>query len=194
MNPRFFRSAAEFRAWLERNHDTVKELWVGVHKVGSGKPSIIWPEAVDAALAFGWIDGVRKSLDETSYANRFTPRRLGSNWSQRNIDRVRELERQGLMHPAGLRAFEARRPERSGVYSYEQRPPDLPPEYEREIKANDKAWEFYRSRPPSYRKAVTWWVISAKKEETRRRRLSALIDCSAKGQTVPPLTRPSDRG
>lgn len=189
--PRFFKSASEFRAWLDKNHAKASELWVGLYRTSSGKPSITWPEAVDQALCFGWIDGVRRSIDETSYANRFTPRRPGSNWSARNVKRVRELIDLGLMKPAGLKAFEKRDEERSGVYSYEQRPQELPAKYERQVRANKAAWEFWRSQPPGYRKAATWWVISAKKEETRARRLATLIKTSVRGERVPPLAGPA---
>ncbi len=152
-----------------------------------------WPEAVDEALCFGWIDGVRHRIDETSYRNRFTPRRPGSNWSRVNIAKVEALIEQGRMRPPGLAAFEARREDRSGVYSFEQaeRPDRLPPEYDAELAAHPAAAEDFAARPPSYRRAVVHWVTSAKREETRRRRLAQLVECSAQGRTVPPLTPPS---
>jgi len=187
--PRFFASLAAFRAWLERHHDTASELWVGVHKKDSGKPSITWPEAVDEALSFGWIDGIRKGLDDTGYMNRFTPRRPGSTWSARNVSRVRELMREGRMRPAGLAAFEARNEDRSGIYSYEQRHAvRLTPGQERALRANRRAWAFFQAQPPGYRTAAVWWVVSAKREETRQRRLARLIEDSASGRAVPPLT------
>ncbi len=127
MKPRFFTNPAQFRAWLERNHERATELWVGFHKKGSGKPSITWPEAVDQALCFGWIDGVRRSIDDTSYTNRFTPRKPRSTWSAVNVKRAKELVELGLMAPAGLSALKARQENRTGIYSYEQRPPELPP-------------------------------------------------------------------
>jgi uncharacterized protein YdeI (YjbR/CyaY-like superfamily) len=193
MKPRFFTTPAPLRAWFQKNHGRAAELWVGFHKKASGKPSVTWPEAVDQALCFGWIDGVRKSIDETSYANRFTPRRPRSNWSAINVKRVEELMELGLMTPAGLKAFEAREEARTGIYSYEQRPPELPPRYQRRVRADRRAWEFWRAQPPGYRKAVTWWVISAKKEETRERRLASLIQTSARGERIPALVSPSRR-
>jgi uncharacterized protein YdeI (YjbR/CyaY-like superfamily) len=190
MDPKFFRSQKDLRRWFERNHQTAAELWVGYYKKASGKPSITWPESVDEALSFGWIDGIRKSLGPESYTNRFTPRKARSTWSAVNVKRARELMELGLMRPAGLAAFEAREERRTGIYSYEQRPQELPPEYERKLKTNRRAWEFWRGVAPSYRKAATWWVISAKKEETRARRLAVLIETSAKGERVPPLRPP----
>jgi uncharacterized protein YdeI (YjbR/CyaY-like superfamily) len=190
VKPIFFESQAALRRWLEENHDTASELWVGLYKVGSGKPSITWPEVVDEALCFGWIDGIRKSIDDQRYTNRLTPRKPGSYWSARNVLRAKELIEAGRMTPAGLAALESRREDRTAIYSYEQRPQDLPTEYEREVRANRRAWDFWRSVAPSYRKAATWWVISAKQEDTRRRRLAALIEHSARGERVPPLRPP----
>jgi uncharacterized protein YdeI (YjbR/CyaY-like superfamily) len=194
----FFATPAEFRTWLEA-HDPAGaqealELWVGFHKKGSGLPSMTWPEAVDEALCFGWIDGLRKSIDETSYANRFTPRKTRSTWSAVNIKRAEELTADGRMRPAGLRAFAARTEGRSGIYSYEQRDvAQLGDLYERQYRANRAAWDFFHAQAPSYRKAAIWWVISAKKEETRQRRLAALIDDSAAGRRIASLTPPSAR-
>lgn len=185
MNPRFFRTPAAFSRWLERNHDKETELWVGFHKKDSGKPSITWPESVDEALCWGWIDGVRKSLDETSYVIRFTPRKATSTWSEVNTRRAKELIAGGRMKPAGLRAFEARRPETSGVYSFEQRKnPALYPSLEKRFRANRAAWTFFQAQPPGYRRVVTWWVISAKRDETRAARLEKLIAASAAGQRL----------
>jgi uncharacterized protein YdeI (YjbR/CyaY-like superfamily) len=193
MKPRFFATTARFRAWLEGNHDRAPELWVGFHRKGSGKPSISWSEAVDQALCFGWIDGIRKRVDNTSYMNRFTPRKPTSTWSDRNVKRARELIELGLMAPAGLRAFEARRDNRIGIYSYEQRPQELPATYARPFRANARAWKAWRAMPPGYRKAATWWVISAKREETRKRRLATLIETTARGERIPALTPPDRR-
>jgi uncharacterized protein YdeI (YjbR/CyaY-like superfamily) len=188
-DPLFFADPEQWRRWLEKHHATATEVWVGLHKMASGLPSITWPEAVDEALCFGWIDGVRKSIDDTSYKNRFTPRRTGSNWSAVNIRRVRELIDLGRMHPAGLKPFEARKEEKSGVYSYEQRHlAQLEPAHERKLRANKKAWSYFQASPPSYRQAAIWWVVSAKREETRVRRLQQLISHSEQGRTVPPLT------
>jgi uncharacterized protein YdeI (YjbR/CyaY-like superfamily) len=190
----FFATPAEFRAWLEAHHEQVPELWVGFDKKGSGPLSMTWPEAVDEALCYGWIDSVRKSIDETSYANRFTPRKTRSTWSAVNIKRVQELVAQGRMRPAGLKAFAARAEKSSGTYSYEQRDAvQLGDAYERQFRANDVAWDFFQAQPPSYRKAATWWVVSAKKEETRQRRLTALIDDSAAGRRIASLISPSAR-
>jgi uncharacterized protein YdeI (YjbR/CyaY-like superfamily) len=188
MDARYFETGAEFRAWLERYHSTSNDLLVGYFKKGSGRPSITWPESVDQALCFGWIDGVRKGIDDERYSIRFTPRKLGSIWSAKNIRRARELIDLGLMTPAGLRAFEARREDRSGIYSYEQGEASLVDPYERQFRRNAKAWEYFQSRPPSYRKAAIHWVMSARKEETRRRRLATLVDDSEHERTVPPLT------
>jgi uncharacterized protein YdeI (YjbR/CyaY-like superfamily) len=184
----FFKTPADLRKWFENHHDKEQELLVGFYKRDSGKPSISWPESVDEALCFGWIDGVRRSLGETSYSIRFTPRRARSTWSAVNIKRVEELTKRGLMMPSGLRAFAARKENRSGVYSYEQRTADLPEPYQRLLKKNRAAWKFFEDQPPSYRKAANWWVLSAKKEETRVKRLDKLIDYSAKSQTIPQFT------
>ncbi len=189
MTPTFFAKPQDFRKWLQRNHDKEKELWVGFFKKSSGKPSITWPEAVDEALCFGWIDGVRKSIDDERYMNRFTPRTARSTWSAVNIKRAQELIREGRMTPAGLAAFDARADERSAIYSYEQRhAAKLAPADERRFKANAGAWAFFQKAAPSYQKAAIWWIVSAKKEETRERRLTQLIEHSAAGRTVPPLT------
>ena len=189
MGPTFFAKPEDFRKWLERNHDRKSELWVGLYKKGSGKPSITWPEAVDEALCFGWIDGVRKSIDDERYMNRFTPRTARSTWSAVNIESAKRLIREGRMTPAGLKAFEARADERSAIYSYEQRhAAKLSAAEERRFEANRDAWEYFQHAAPSYRKAAIWWVVSAKKDETRERRLTQLIEHSAAGRTVPPLT------
>jgi uncharacterized protein YdeI (YjbR/CyaY-like superfamily) len=194
MNPRFFETPADLRAWLEEHHAGETELWVGLYKKSSGRPSVTWPEVVDEALCFGWIDGVRKGIDDISYANRLTPRSARSTWSAVNIARVKELTAQGRMHPAGLKAFEARADERSAIYAYEQRrSPELDDGQERRFRANAKAWEWFQAQPASYRKSALWWVISAKREETRERRLATLVDDSEHGRTVKPLTRPADR-
>ena len=192
MKPTFFATSEEFRAWLEQHHDTATELWVGLYKKRSGRPSITWPEAVDEALCVGWIDGVRKRIDDVSYAIRFTPRKPRSTWSAVNIARVAELARLGRMQPAGLQAFERRAPERVGIYSYEQRKTvELDGAAEKTFRANKKAWAFFQAQPPGYRQTAIWWVVSAKKEETRRTRLATLIDDSAHGRTIRQLTRPT---
>jgi len=183
----FFSQPSEFRQWLEKNHNEVKELWVGYYKKASGIPSITWPESVDEALCFGWIDGLRKSIDEKSYKIRFTPRRPGSHWSAVNIKRVGELKALGLMQPAGLEAFEKRDEKKSKQAAFEQQSVKLPEAYELKIKANKKAWGFFLSLAPSYKKTSVWWVISAKQEATRLKRLDTLIASSEKGEKIPPL-------
>lgn len=184
-----FKSPSDFRKWLEIHHAATQELWVGYYKKDSGKPSITWPESVDEALCFGWIDGIRKSVDDTSYTIRFTPRKRRSIWSAVNIRRAQELANLGRMRPAGLKAFQARQENKSGVYSYEQRSHKLEGPYEEKLKKNKAAWDFFQAQPPSYRKAANWWVVSAKKEETRLKRLNKLIEDSAQGRTLPSFTR-----
>lgn len=185
---KFFKTPADFRKWLEKHHAAEQELWVGFYKKDSGEPSITWPECVDEALCVGWIDGLRKSVDDVSYTIRFTPRRPRSIWSAVNIKRVRVLVEEKRMRPAGLKAFEARQENKSGIYSYEQRSEQLPEPYAAVFRRNKRAWDFFQTRPPSYRKAVGWWVVSAKKEETRLKRLKKLIEESSKGRTVSQFT------
>ena len=192
MKVKFFNTPSEFRKWLEAHHASETELWVGFYKKDSGKSSITWPQSVDEALCFGWIDGIRKKIDEVSYKIRFTPRKQRSTWSAVNIKRVPELTEQGLMKETGLKAFAARQENRSGIYSYEQRSPELPAQYAKKLKKNAAAWKFFQAQPPSYRKAVNWWVVSAKQEETRLKRLDKLIDDSAAGRRIPqfaPMTK-----
>jgi uncharacterized protein YdeI (YjbR/CyaY-like superfamily) len=194
MKPKFFPSPSAWHAWLEEHHEKHEELWVGFHKVGSGKPSITWPEAVDGALCFGWIDGVRKSLGETSYVIRFTPRRPKSIWSAINIKRVADLTTLGLMRPKGVQAFEKRTGNRSEIYAYEQRKgAKLSATYEKQFRANNKAWKFFQTRPAWYRRTASWWVISAKKEETRLKRLAQLIDDCEHGRTLAQLKHPGQK-
>lgn len=188
MKPTFFRTPSAFREWLEKHHGQARELLVGYHKRDSGRPSITWPESVDEALCYGWIDGVRRSIDDVSYSIRFTPRRSGSIWSSVNIARARALIEQGRMQPGGLAAFQARRENKSGIYSYEQRPVELPEPYARLLKKRREAWDFFHAQPASYRRAVIWWIVSAKKEETRLKRLDKLAAHSAQGQRLPELT------
>lgn len=188
--PTFFPTPEDFRAWLEEHHDSAEVLWVGYYKKATGKPSITWPESVDEALCFGWIDGLRKSVDEVSYKIRFTPRKPDSNWSAVNIARVKELVLEGRMRPAGLAAYERRLETKSRVYSYEQRKKaKLDPEAEKRFRANTEAWEFFRSQPPGYRKTAIHWVTSAKRKDTRKRRLDTLIKDSANGVRIAPLRR-----
>jgi uncharacterized protein YdeI (YjbR/CyaY-like superfamily) len=180
----FFRTAAELRKWFEKHHATMPELWVGFYKKSSGRPSITWSESVDEALCFGWIDGIRKSVNEISYKIRFTPRRPGSIWSAVNIERATMLINDGRMRPAGAKAFAARIENESGIYSYEQRRAGLEEPYKSRLKKNEAAWHFFQAQSPSYRKAVGWWIVSAKKEETRLKRLEKLIEVSAWGRRL----------
>jgi uncharacterized protein YdeI (YjbR/CyaY-like superfamily) len=190
MKPRFFEGPSEFRAWLEEHHGRAAELLVGFYKRGSGKPSMTWPESVDEALCFGWIDGVRRSLGAESYTIRFTPRRARSIWSAVNIGRVAELEKLGRMWPSGRAAFEARAAARSAVYAYEQKKTAaLAPAQEKKLRANAKAWRFFQAQAPWYRRTAVHWVVSAKKEETRERRLTTLIDDSAAWRLIGPMKR-----
>jgi uncharacterized protein YdeI (YjbR/CyaY-like superfamily) len=194
MNPTFFSTAAAFRKWLDRHHTSHRELIVGFHKVGSGKPSITYPQALDAALCFGWIDGLRKGLDADSYTIRFTPRTKTSIWSAVNLKHVARLRAAGQMHPAGLKVFEERDRARSKLYSYENRPTRLSPDCARTFKANRRAWTWFEAQAPSYRRVAAWWVMNAKQEATRERRLATLIACSARGTKAPPfILGPKDR-
>lgn len=184
----FFEAPDQWRRWLETSHDTAKEQWVGYYKVGSGKPSITWSQSVDEALCYGWIDGVRKSIDKESYKIRFTPRKPRSIWSVVNMKKVEELIEQGRMTEAGLIAYSKRTESKSGVYSFEQENVRLSEEDESSFRANEKAWAFFEAQADWYRKAAVWKIVSAKKEETRAKRLAELISCSENGTTVPSLS------
>jgi uncharacterized protein YdeI (YjbR/CyaY-like superfamily) len=184
MKPRFFISPAQFHQWLAKNHDRSTELLVGFQKKTSGKKSITYPEALDEALCFGWIDGVRKSLDDTSYTIRFTPRKSRSIWSLVNVRHVERLKKEDRMEPAGLRAFTLREAKRTGIYSFESAPRELSPEFQDKFRTNKKAWAFFENQPPYFRKTAAFWVMSARKEETRLRRLKQLVASSAKGERV----------
>ncbi len=186
---RYFPSAAAFRRWLERHHATKDELLVGFHKRHTGAPSMTWSESVDEALCFGWIDGVRRSVDADRYTIRFTPRRPTSTWSAVNVAKMKALEEAGRMTDAGRAAFAKKSDARSGVYSYEQRPAGLPAELRRVLDASAAAARDFDARPPWYRRAATWWVVSAKTELTRQRRLVVLVERHERGETIPPLTR-----
>jgi uncharacterized protein YdeI (YjbR/CyaY-like superfamily) len=183
--PRFFRTPAAFRKWLEANHDTSKELWVGFYRTASGRPSISWPESVSEALCFGWIDGLRKSIDAESYMIRFTPRKPRSIWSNVNIAKAEALIAEGRMAPAGLAAYRLRTADRSGIYSFEKKPAVLDAAFERRFKQNRAAWKFFSDQPPYYRRVVTHYIASAKKPETRERRLEAVIAHSSAGERIP---------
>lgn len=192
MKTLFFPTPGDFRAWLEKNHAKFQEASVGFHKRGSGKPSITWPESVDVALCYGWIDGVRHSIDEISYCIRFTPRKPTSTWSAVNVRKVAELTKAGLMHPAGVKAFEGRKGDKTGIYAYEQRKTaELGRAYEKQFRANRKAWDFFQAQPAWYRRTATYRVISAKQEDTRQRRLAQLIADSERGLSIKELKRPS---
>jgi uncharacterized protein YdeI (YjbR/CyaY-like superfamily) len=192
--PVFFTTPADWRAWLEEHHAGEREVLVGFWKKGSGRPSITWPESVDEALCFGWIDGVRRRIDDESYSIRFTPRKARSIWSAVNIARVAELTEQGRMQPAGLAAFARRSDDRSGIYSYERDEAAVLPEaYERRLRENAAAAEFFDRQPPSYRKVALHWVGSAKKEETRLRRLDQLVAESAQGRRLKQFVSPTGK-
>lgn len=188
--PLYFPTPTKWRRWLQQNHESRDELWVGFFKKASGKPSITWPESVDEALCFGWIDGIRKRVDDTAYKIRFTPRRRTSVWSAINIERFGVLSNDGRVHSSGKAAFERRESGKSKVYSYEQRQhATLPSAYLQQFKQNRAAWTFYQNQPPWYRRTAAFWVISAKREATQQRRLKTLIEDSAAGRTIKPLTR-----
>ena len=175
IKPVFFATQANFRKWLQQNHAAADEVWVGFYKMHTGKPTVTYKEAVDQALCFGWIDGIRKSIDDEAYMNRFTPRRKGSNWSAVNIKRAKELIEAGLMKPAGARAFAQRDEAKANQYSFEREHVAFTTAQLREFKKNKRAWKFFEAQPPSYRKVMTWWVISAKQLATQEKRLARLI-------------------
>jgi len=189
MEPTFFPTPDHFRDWLAEHHARRDELWVGFYKKATGRPSLTWPESVDEALCFGWIDGIRKSIDAEAYKIRFTPRRNGSHWSRVNLERVTVLIAEGRIAPAGLAAYEARDPERAGRYSYEREKAAFTKAQLAELKADPAAWKFWKSQPPGYRKQVTAWVVTAKREDTRTRRLATLIEDCANGQRIRQLRR-----
>jgi uncharacterized protein YdeI (YjbR/CyaY-like superfamily) len=192
MKPAFFQSAADFRAWLGQHHATAPELLAGFYRKECGRASLTYPEALDEALAFGWIDGVRKRISDEAYTIRFTPRKPGSVWSAVNIHRVRELTASGRMQPSGLAAFGKRDERKARQYSYEREHQKLDPAFAAALRDNSKASEFFDAQPPGYRKIATFWVMSAKKEETRARRLAHLIERSAGGSRID-LLRPNQK-
>lgn len=185
---RFFATPADLRDWFDANHETAAELWLGQYKKGSGRASVTWAQAVDEALCVGWIDGILKRIDEISHVQRFTPRRKGSNWSAVNVANVERLTIEGRMRPAGIAAFEARTPERTGVYSYEREVEPLSDAEVARFRADDAAWADWEARPPSYRRQVTDWITSAKQAPTRERRLSTLIEDSRAGRQIRQFT------
>jgi uncharacterized protein YdeI (YjbR/CyaY-like superfamily) len=185
METKYFKTPAEFRAWLAKHHDTATEVGVVLHRKDSGKATMTWSDAVDVALCFGWIDSVARRHDDTSRVQRFTPRKPKSNWSSVNIKKVGELTARGIMTPAGLAAFARRTEARSGIYSYENRHlAALDPEREKTFRAAKAAWEFFGKQPPSYRQLAIYRVMSAKREETREKRLTMLIAASAAGKRL----------
>jgi uncharacterized protein YdeI (YjbR/CyaY-like superfamily) len=188
MPPTFFRTSSDFRKWLQKNHNRMQELLLGFHRVDSGKGGITYREALDEALCFGWIDGLRKRYEATSYAVRFTPRVSGSIWSVINTTRMTELIKLGRAHQAGLEAFVQPDKKKSKLYSYEVGSRQFDSEFEKQFRANHQAWEFYQAQAPWYRRVSCFWVMSAKREETRLRRLARLIDDSAHGRRIEQLT------
>lgn len=184
MKPVFFKSAEDFRQWLNAHHATDRELLVGFYKKASGKPGISYKEAVDEALCFGWIDGVKKRVDEARYAHRFSPRKTESIWSNVNAKRIMELMSDRRVTKAGLAAWQRRDPKKTGIYSFENRPKAFEPALERMFKANTAAWAFFCLQPPGYRRLMTFYVMSAKQSETRARRLARLIESSAEGKRI----------
>jgi uncharacterized protein YdeI (YjbR/CyaY-like superfamily) len=184
MKPKYFSDSSKFRKWLEENHSNKKELLVGFYKKSSGRPSITWPESVEQALCFGWIDGIRKSIDAKRYSIRFTPRNPKSTWSAKNIETVKKLVKTELIAPAGLVAYNNRKDNNSRIYSFEQKIVQFDADYEKIFKKNIKAWNNFQSYPRYYRKTVTYWVMIAKKEETRIKRLRRLIMDSEAGLKI----------
>jgi uncharacterized protein YdeI (YjbR/CyaY-like superfamily) len=185
----FFESPAQLREWFEANHESATDLWVGQHRKRTGRPSVTWKEVVDQALSFGWIDSVRYSLDEDSFAQRLTPRRKGSVWSAVNVKRFAELDRDGMVHKKGHAAFAAREDAKTAIYSYENRSRGLGDEMEAAFRKHTAAWKFFETQAPWYRRTATHWVMSAKRDETRTKRLQTLIEHSKKGERIPPLAR-----
>ena len=192
-NIKFFKTTEVLRKWMEKNHNKKDELWMGYYKKASGKGGLTYKPALDVMLCFGWIDGISKSIDEEKYCQRYTPRRKGSIWSAVNIKKIAELNKAGLMHEAGLAAFNKRDLKKAGLYSFEQKEIKFTPALLKMLKANKKAWENFSKMPPGYRKTSTWWVISAKQEETRRRRMNTLIADSEAGRRIALLTPLKDK-
>ena len=193
MQIKLFRSSSEFREWLASNHDRVPELWVGFYKKNSGKVGISYREAVDEALCFGWIDGIKKAVDDVSYTHRFTPRKPKSFWSMVNIERARDLKQLGRMTAPGLKVFAERDEQKAMQYSYERSACTLEGGYEKQFRGSAQAWEFFQAQPPGYRRTASWWVISAKREETRRKRLATLIETSERGHRLDRLVPQSKK-
>ncbi len=191
-NVTFFGTQAELHDWFGKFHDNLQELWIGFHKKNSKRKTVTYSEALDEALCFGWIDGIRKTYDENSYTIRFTPRRAGSNWSKVNIAKAEELIASNQMHSSGLKVFNERKNKSAGRYSYEERSRELDKDFIKKFSMNKKAWDFFQAQAPYYKRVVSWWVMSAKREETRLKRLTVLIDSSEKGQKIPAMQRPGE--
>lgn len=187
--PIFFKSPADFRSWLKKHHDKKDVQWVGYYKVATNKPSMRWEESVREALCYGWIDGLRKSIDEESYKIRFTPRRPDSHWSKKNLRMVKELIEEGRMRPPGMKAYKKRKEKKTGKASYESKTKTLSKEYRHKLKTNPKAWKFFQDLAPGYTKTSVHWVMSAKQEKTRQKRFKILIDSCEQGKKIPPLRR-----
>ena len=185
----FFKTQKDLRKWFEKNHLSKGELILGYYKKATKKPSVDWSESVDEAICFGWIDGIRRKIDEESYSIRFTPRNPKSHWSAVNLEKVKRLTKEGLMYPAGVEAFKKMDPKNSKQFAYEQKNITLDKNYEAQIKANKKAWAFFEKLAPSYRKVTIYWVMSAKQEATRQRRLKVLIESSEAGLKIPSLRK-----
>lgn len=193
MKPIFFKNQSDLRKWFEKNADTAKELLIGYYRVATGKPSITWPQSVDEALCFGWIDSIRNSIDDESYTIRFTPRKPNSIWSAVNIKKIEELKKLGLMKPKGLELFNNRNENKQNLYSFERSLVELSPEFEKKFKANKKAWKYFQQMPPSYRKPCINWVMSAKQEETKLSRLATLINDSEAERKIKGMDYPKKK-
>jgi uncharacterized protein YdeI (YjbR/CyaY-like superfamily) len=191
-NIKFFKSEEVLRKWFEKNHAKAADLWIGYYKRASGKKGVVYKQALDIALCFGWIDGIVKGIDEHQYCQRYTPRRKGSIWSAINIKKIDELIKKGLVAPAGLKAYNGRDKAKTNLYSFEQKNLKFPPALEKKFKRNKKAWENFNFMIASYKRPATWWVISAKQEETRQRRLDELIRDSEAGRKIKQLKRPGE--
>jgi uncharacterized protein YdeI (YjbR/CyaY-like superfamily) len=189
VKPRFFATQPAWRKWLTANHAKRDMLWVGFWRVGTGKRSITWPQSVDEALCFGWIDGLRRGIDQQSYMIRFSPRKAASKWSRVNLKRYAELDAEGLVKPAGRAARAKWDDAREAGYSHERGQVELDAVASRALRANAKAWRFWQAQIPSYRKMVAGWLLSPKREETRTSRLATLIDCCARGKAIPPVAK-----
>ncbi len=184
MKPIYFTSPGAFGAWLAEHHATEREVLVGYWRKGTGKPSLTWPESVDEALCWGWIDGVRRGVDEERFTIRFTPRKRTSNWSLVNVRKYEALLKQGRVQEPGRAAFAARREEKTGIYSFENKPKELPPEAIAALKRVKAALAFWEAQPPGYRRTIAFWIVSAKKEETRANRIARLVDVCARGERL----------